>query len=87
MPDLNINANARPDGVFRIPKGVEAYFTLDKNVRRRLVGLMIAEISFILFHRVILRATISSLKTTTRWTRMLGRTRTSWKLTKFCRFT
>ena len=32
MPDLNINANARPDGVFRIPKGAEAYFTLDNNV-------------------------------------------------------
>ena len=32
VPDLNINANARPDGVFRIPKGAEAYFTLDKNV-------------------------------------------------------
>ena len=32
MPDLNINANARPDGVFKIPKGAEAYFTLDNNV-------------------------------------------------------
>ena len=32
MPDLNINANARPDGVFSLPKGAEAYFTLDNNV-------------------------------------------------------
>ena len=32
VPDLNINGNARPDGVFRIPKGAEAYFTLDNNV-------------------------------------------------------
>merc|ERR1719360_89106 len=31
VPDLNINANARPGGGFKIPKGAEAYFTLDKN--------------------------------------------------------
>ena len=36
VPDLNINANSRPDGVFRIPKGAEAYFSLDKNVCGRL---------------------------------------------------
>ena len=80
VPDLNINANARPDGPFRIPKGAEAYFTLDKNVCRRLSGILI---SFISFPRAILRATISSSKTTTRWPRMRGGLRTSWKLTNF----
>ena len=29
---INIIANARPDGGFKLPKGVEAYFTLDNNV-------------------------------------------------------
>ena len=78
VPDLNINANARPDGTFRIPKGAEAYFTLDNNVGGS-VECRQTQLSFTLFPRAILRATISSLRTTMRSMRRRGRTRTFWK--------
>ena len=85
VPDLNINANARPDGVFRIPKGAEAYFTLDNNVGG-LKECRQLQLSFSLIPRAILRATISSLRTTMRSMRRRGRTRTFWKSTDFFNF-
>ena len=85
VPDLNINANARPDGVFRIPKGAEAYFTLDNNVGG-LEECRQLQLSFSLIPRAILRATISSLRTTMRSMRRRGRTRTFWKSTDFFNF-
>ena len=71
--------------MFKIPKGAEAYFTLDNNVGGLVLrGMLTTLIHFI--PRAILRATISSSRTTTRSPRRRGRTKTSWRLTDFCSF-